>query len=126
MALLPNLLTLLVALIHIYILLLETVLWTHPAYGRRIFRMTAEFAEQTRLLAVNQGVYNGFLALGLLWGIWHPVPTVGAQVKLFFLGCVCVAGWVGAVTVGRRVFWVQSFPAAVAGVAVVLGAGVPW
>ncbi|CAP61913.1 uncharacterized protein PODANS_5_1880 [Podospora anserina S mat+] len=119
MVLLSNLLTLLVSLIHIYIVLLETTLWTHPAYGRKIFRMTEEFAQQTRLLAVNQGVYNGFLALGLLWGIWHPVPMVGQQVKLFFLGCVSFAGGVGALTVGRRVFWVQSVPAMVAGTAVV-------
>ncbi|KAK4171494.1 hypothetical protein QBC36DRAFT_339841 [Triangularia setosa] len=114
-----SLLILVVAVIHIYILILESFLWTHPAYGRKSFRMTAEFAEQTKLLAANQGLYNGFLAAGLLWGLLHPVSQFATQVKLFFLGCVFVAGVFGGLTVNKRIVVVQCVPAALAGLAVV-------
>ncbi|KAK0701160.1 hypothetical protein B0T21DRAFT_300750 [Apiosordaria backusii] len=119
MAIISNTLTLLVAIIHIYILVLESFLWTHPAYGRKSFRMTAEFAAQTKSLAANQGLYNGFLAAGLIWGLLHPVSEFGSQIKLFFLGCVFVAGVFGGLTVNKRIVMVQCVPAALAGLAVV-------
>ncbi|KAL3963550.1 hypothetical protein ACCO45_000554 [Purpureocillium lilacinum] len=83
--------TALMAILHVYILVLEMFLWTTPR-GRRAFRLTPEFAQQTRALAANQGLYNGFLAAGLVWGLTHPVAEFSAQIRLFFLGCVVVAG----------------------------------
>ncbi|KAK0734578.1 hypothetical protein B0T26DRAFT_76102 [Lasiosphaeria miniovina] len=109
--------TALVALIHTYILVLEMFLWTKPR-GRRAFGLTAEFAAQTRTLAANQGLYNGFLAAGLAWGLAHPVPEFAAQIRLFFLGCVVVAGVYGGATANRRILFVQAVPAAVAGASV--------
>ncbi|CAN8095198.1 unnamed protein product [Discula destructiva] len=120
MALLSTLTTSLVAGIHTYIFILETFLWTTPR-GRRTFKLSAERAEMTKAMAVNQGVYNGFLAAGLVWGLLHPVPTVGDQVKLFFLGCVGVAGLVGGATVSGRIVGVQTVPAVAAGLVTVLG-----
>jgi len=108
MTLLANLLTGLVALLHAYFLVLEMFLWTAPA-GRRVFRTTPEFAQASRALAANQGLYNGFLAAGLAWGL--ALGADGLQVKLFFLGCVIVAGLFGAWTVSRRIFFVQALPA---------------
>ncbi|KAK4204653.1 hypothetical protein QBC40DRAFT_272669 [Triangularia verruculosa] len=119
MAIISNLLVLLVAIIHIYIFVLETFLWTHPAYGRKTFRTTAEFANQTKALAANQGLYNGFLAAGLIWGISHPVPEFASQLKLFFLGCVFVAGVFGGLTVSKRIVGVQCVPSALAALAVI-------
>lgn len=95
-----------VALIHLYILVLEMVLWEKPA-GLRAFGLSKEFAAQTRVLAANQGMYNGFLAAGLVWGLW----TARADVQSFFLGCVLVAGIYGAVTANARILWVQAMPA---------------
>ncbi|KAH8586648.1 integral membrane protein, partial [Bisporella sp. PMI_857] len=103
----------LVAAIHSYILVLECFLWTTPR-GRKTFRLTPEFAQQTRTLAANQGLYNGFLAAGLIWGLLHPDAGVGRQIKLFFLGCVATAGVVGAVTAKRAILYVQTVPALVA------------
>ena len=101
-----------VALIHVYILVLEMVLWTTPR-GRAAFGLTPEFAEATRTLAANQGLYNGFLAAGLLWGLVGPSHLrFGFQV--FFLLCVVVAGVYGAATASRRILLVQALPAAVA------------
>jgi putative membrane protein len=108
----------LVALLHVYILVLEMFLWTTPR-GRRAFGLTPEFAEATRTIAANQGLYNGFLAAGLAWGL--VLGSEGTGVKLFFLGCVLVAGLYGAATVGRRILFVQAVPAAIA-IALVLGA----
>jgi putative membrane protein len=102
----------LVALIHAYILVLEMFLWTSPT-GRRAFGTTPEFAEQTRALGMNQGLYNGFLAAGLIWGLVAGGNT-GFAVKVFFLVCVAVAGIVGAVTVSRRILFVQTVPAVTA------------
>ena len=104
--------SLLVALEHLYFLVLEMFLWQSPA-GRRAFRTTPEFAAQSAALAANQGLYNGFLAAGLVWGSLHPAPAVGLQVQLFFLACVAVAGAYGAMTVSRRIFVVQAVPALV-------------
>jgi putative membrane protein len=109
MALLADAATALVALLHLGFLILEMFLWTKPA-GLRIFRNTAEKAEASRVLAANQGLYNGFLAAGLAWG----VMTGSLPFKAFFLGCVIVAGAYGAWTVSRRILWVQAAPAAVA------------
>lgn len=101
----------LVALLHVWILVLEMFLWATPT-GRRAFGLTTEFAEASRVLAANQGLYNGFLAAGLFWGLWLGVEGLG--VKLFFLSCVVVAGVFGAVTASPRIFFVQALPALVA------------
>jgi putative membrane protein len=106
-----NVLVGLVAAIHVYILVLEMFLWTKP-YGRRVFGSTAEFAEASKTLAANQGLYNGFLAAGLIWGLM--LGPAGRAVQLFFLGCVIVAGLYGALTVGRKILFVQALPAAIA------------
>ncbi|MFT4248982.1 MAG: DUF1304 domain-containing protein [Pseudomonas sp.] len=102
-------LIILVSALHLYILVLEMFLWTHPA-GLRTFRNTPEKAKATRVLAANQGLYNGFLAAGLAWG------ALGgrADVAAFFLGCVVVAGLYGGWSVNRRILVVQAAPAALA------------
>lgn len=104
--------SILVALLHLYFLALEMFFWTKPL-GRRVFRTTPEFAEQSAALAANQGLYNGFLAAGLLWGVLHADPFFGRQVQMFFLACVVAAGIMGALTVSRRILYVQSMPALV-------------
>jgi putative membrane protein len=103
--------TVLVALLHLYFLVLEMFLWDKPA-GRRAFGLDAESAAQTKVLAANQGLYNGFLAAGLLWGLW--LGADGRAVRLFFLGCVLVAGVYGGHTASRKILWVQALPAALA------------
>ena len=118
MNLAANLLTALVALLHLWFLVLEMFLWTRPA-GRRAFKLTPEFAQQTRVLAANQGLYNGFLVAGLAWGLW--LGAEGFAIKLFFLGCVIVAGVFGALTVGRKILFIQALPAALAVVLLWLG-----
>ncbi|MEV4123586.1 DUF1304 domain-containing protein [Nocardia sp. NPDC049707] len=106
----------LVALLHIYILVMEMFLWTTPRV-RASFGSTAEFAEQTKVLAANQGLYNGFLAAGLIWGIIASDP-VGFAAMIFFTACVVVAGIYGAATANRRILFVQALPGAIALVAV--------
>ncbi len=106
-----------VALLHIYILVLEMFLWTQPQ-GRRAFGMTQEFAEQTKVLAANQGLYNGFLAAGLLAGLL--LGDQGYVFKIFFLICVMVAGAYGAMTASKKIFFIQTVPAAIALGAVLL------
>jgi putative membrane protein len=98
-----------VALLHLYFLVLEMFLWTRPA-GLKVFRQTPEQAAQSKVLAANQGLYNGFLAAGLLYG----VATGSREFCLFFLACVVVAGAYGAMTVNRRIFFVQALPALLA------------
>jgi putative membrane protein len=100
-----------IACLHAYILVLEMFLWTGPR-ARAAFGTSAEFASQTKALAANQGLYNGFLAAGLVWGAVASDP-VGFQVKVFFLVCVAVAGLYGAATSSRRILYVQTLPAAV-------------
>ena len=100
-----------VALIHVYFLVLEMFLWTRPT-GRRIFGTTPEFAEASKALAANQGLYNGLLAAGLAWGVG--LGADGLAVQTFFLACVIVAGVYGAFTVSRKILLVQALPAAVA------------
>jgi putative membrane protein len=106
-----NLVTGLVAVLHVWFLMLEMFLWTTPL-GRRVFKLTEEKAQATKVLAANQGLYNGFLAAGLAWGLW--LGPEGEAIRLFFLGCVIVAGVFGAATVGRKILYVQALPAAVA------------
>ena len=98
-----------VALLHLYFLVLEMFLWTRPL-GLKVFRQTPEQAAQSKVLAANQGLYNGFLAAGLLYG----VATGSREFCLFFLACVVVAGAYGAMTVNRRIFFVQALPALLA------------
>jgi putative membrane protein len=108
-----NALVALVALLHVYFLILEMFLWTKPM-GLKTFRNTQEKANDSAVLAANQGLYNGFLAVGLLWGLFHPTPAFAFQIKVFFLLCVIVAGAYGAYSVSRRILFVQAAPAAVA------------
>jgi putative membrane protein len=99
----------LVALLHVYFLVLEMFLWDKPK-GMKTFGLTPEKAAITKSLAMNQGLYNGFLAAGLAWGLY-----AGAfDFKVFFLGCVIVAGVFGAMTASRKILWVQALPALVA------------
>ncbi|SEK77036.1 putative membrane protein [Roseateles sp. YR242] len=105
---LANVVTALVALIHVYILVLEMFLWTKPT-GRRAFGLTQEFAEASKVLAANQGLYNGFLAAGLIWGLL--LGAAGTPVKVFFLSCVLVAGLYGAATASRKILFIQALPA---------------
>ena len=108
----------LVALIHLYIVYLEMVAWDTPA-GRKAFGMTPEFSAATRTLAMNQGLYNGFLAAGLIWGLW--LGDSGFAVKVFFLACVIVAGVFGAATAANKILYIQALPAALALAALLLG-----
>src|SRR3954470_18680024 len=106
-----TILTGLVALLHVYFLVLEMFLWTKP-YGRRVFGLTPEKAELTKSLAMNQGLYNGFLAAGLGWGLWAGAD--GHTIKVFFLSCIIIAGVFGAATANRKILWVQAVPGALA------------
>ncbi len=100
-----------IALLHAYFLVLEMFLWTKPA-GRRAFGLTAEFAQQSKTLAANQGLYNGFLAAGLVWGL--SLGVAGFGIKVFFLACVLVAGIFGGLTASRKILWIQALPALIA------------
>lgn len=106
-----NIAVALVALLHLYFLVLEMFFWDKPL-GRRAFGLTPEFAAASKALAANQGLYNGFLVAGLAWGLW--LGAGGASIKVFFLGCVVVAGVFGALTASRKILWVQALPGAVA------------
>jgi len=118
MTVLAAVLVALVALLHAYLVVLEMALWTTPR-GRAAFGLSREFAESTRALAANQGLYNGFLAAGLVWGLVGPADHRFAF-RVFFLACVVVAGLYGAATASRRILLVQGLPGAVALVAVLL------
>jgi putative membrane protein len=111
MTLVANILIALVALLHVYFLVLEMFLWDTP-YGRRTFNLTPDFAAASKVLAANQGLYNGFLAAGLLWGL--SLGIAGVAIKTFFLVCVVVAGVYGGYSVNRRIFFVQAIPAIIA------------
>lgn len=115
---LATLLIFLVAAIHIWILVLEMFLWDSKT-GRKAFNLSADFARQTRVLAANQGLYNGFLAAGLLWGLW--LGENGMPFKLFFLICVLVAGVFGAATASRKILYIQALPALAALIALLMG-----
>ena len=103
----------LVALEHIYFLILEMFLWTKPI-GLSTFGNTLEVAQLSEVLAMQQGLYNGFLAAGLIWGMFHPDRKIGFQVIVFFLLCVIVAGVFGGLTAGTRIIFVQALPAVIA------------
>ncbi len=111
MTTIANVLVALIALLHIYILVLEMFLWDKPA-GLRAFGQTREAAAASKVLAANQGLYNGFLAAGLFWGL--SLGAAGTGIKVFFLCCVLVAGLYGAATASRRILFVQAVPAAIA------------
>ncbi len=117
MAVVATVLVLLVALLHFWFMLLEMVFWTKPL-GRKAFGLTVERAEDTKSLAANQGLYNGFLVAGLLWGALAAngpaTAPSGFAIELFFLVCVIVAGVFGAITVSRKILFVQALPAAIA------------
>lgn len=110
MAIVSVVLVAFVALQHAGFLVLEMFLWSGPV-GQKFFGMSAERARVTSVLAGNQGLYNGFLSAGLLWGLLHSQPDFAWQIKIFFLSCVAVAGLYGAATVNKRIFFVQSVPA---------------
>lgn len=110
MSIAANILIALIALLHCWFLILEMFLWTRPS-GRRAFGLSKEFAEQSKALAANQGLYNGFLAAGLAWGLW--LGRDGLEIKVFFLGCVLVAGVFGGLTAARKILWFQALPAAI-------------
>ncbi|CEI60490.1 hypothetical protein FVEN_g6619 [Fusarium venenatum] len=110
-----------VGALHSYIMLLETVFWTSPR-GRKTFKLTAEFAEQTKTMAANQGLYNGFLSAGLIWSLVHPNPVFAKQLQIFFNGCVVAAGVFGSVTTANtKILFVQAAPAALALGLILLG-----
>ncbi|MCG6937101.1 MAG: DUF1304 domain-containing protein [Gammaproteobacteria bacterium] len=100
----------LVIVLHILFLVLETFLW-NTAFGRKTFGLSEEYAKQSAVLAANQGLYNGFLAAGLIWGL---LSTDGFEVLLFFLGCIIIAGIFGGITAKAPILWIQALPAAVA------------
>ena len=118
MPFLANTVLILVALLHLYFLVLEMFLWDKPA-GLKAFGQTPESAAATKVLAANQGLYNGFLAAGLLWGLW--LGAGGFGVKVFVLLCVLVAGLYGAATASRKILFVQALPAAIGLVLLFLG-----
>ena len=102
-----------VAALHVFFLVLEMFLWTTP-FGQRTFRTTPEFAESSKTLAANQGLYNGFLAAGLIWGLIAYGVQAGRPILTFFLVCIVIAGVYGAATVSRRILVIQAVPALVA------------
>jgi putative membrane protein len=99
-----------VAIQHFFFMYLEMYLWTQPT-GLRIFRNTFEKAQDSKVLAANQGLYNGFLGAGLLWGLFQGNEAFAYQIKMFFLVCVIIAGFYGAYSVSRRIFFIQALPA---------------
>jgi putative membrane protein len=115
MNLVANLLVVLVAILHLGFLVLEMFLWDHP-YGRKTFRMTPEYSKASASLAANQGLYNGFLAAGLIWGL----VTANIPIQLFFLICVIVAGIYGGFTAKRSILYMQALPGILALAAVLL------
>ncbi len=115
MTLAANIAVTLIALLHIWILVLEMFLWDKPA-GLKAFGKPLEFARATKVLAANQGLYNGFLAAGLLWGL----ATGKVDVQIFFLACVLVAGIYGAATASRKILFIQAVPATIGLALVVL------
>src|SRR4051812_25250089 len=111
MSTIANVVVGLVALLHFYFLVLEMFLWDKPA-GLKAFGQTLEKAQESKVLAANQGLYNGFLAAGLVWGLM--LGPAGLGVKTFFLACVIIAGVYGAATASRKILFVQALPAAIA------------
>ena len=106
MTIVANILTAVIAILHLWFLILEMFLWNHP-FGRKTFKMTPEYSQASASLAANQGLYNGFLAAGLIWGLISNVFSV----KLFFLICVLIAGIFGGITAKRTILYIQALPA---------------
>lgn len=106
-----SLLIALIALLHVYILILEMFLWDKPR-GLKAFGLKPEQAATTKVMAANQGLYNGFLAAGLFWGLW--LGNAGEPIKFFFLSCILIAGIYGAMTANRKILFIQAVPAAIA------------
>ncbi len=117
MSALANIAVAVVAALHLLFLVLESFMWRKPL-GRRIFGLSQEVADSSAALAVNQGLYNGFLAAGLVWGLI--AGSGGYAIKLFFLSCVIIAGIVGAVTAKRSILWIQALPGVIAMTLVIL------
>ncbi len=115
---LATILIALVAALHVYFMYLEMIAWDTPA-GRKVFGTTPEFSAASKALAMNQGIYNGFLVAGLVWGLW--LGAEGFEIKVFFLGCVIVAGLFGAATVAQKILYVQAVPAILALAALIIG-----
>lgn len=115
MTILANALVVIVALLHLGFLALEMFFWDHP-FGRKRFRMTPEYSKASASLAANQGLYNGFLAAGLLWGL----IAGGTSIKIFFLSCVVIAGIYGGLTTRRTILYIQALPGLLALIAVFL------
>ena len=109
----------LIALLHFYILVLEMFLWTTPR-GLKAFGQTLESAKASKALAANQGLYNGFLAVGLVWGLLHPDRQFAWELQMFFLACVAIAGIYGAITAKRSILFVQTVPAVIAMIVVTM------
>ena len=108
-----NILVGLIAILHIYFLVLEMFFWTKPK-GLKVFGQTLEQAKSSAVLAANQGLYNGFLSFGLLWGLVQSNLEFAFQIKIFFLSCVAIAGIYGGYSVGKRLFFIQACPALIA------------
>jgi len=108
-----DLIILVIAIFHFYFLILEMFLWTKPK-GLKVFAQSLEEAKSSAKLAANQGLYNGFLASGLIWGLIHPNEAFKFQIKLFFLVCIVIAGIYGAKSVNRKIFFIQALPAIIA------------
>jgi putative membrane protein len=101
-----------IAILHLWFCILEMFLWTKP-FSLKIFRINQEFAHQSASLAANQGIYNGFLSAGLLWGLLSGNPEHAFHLKVFFLSCIVIAGTYAGLSVNRRILFVQALPAAV-------------
>lgn len=119
MDLLISILVLFVALEHLGFLYLEMFMWTKQS-GRKIFGNTKEEAEITKVLAANQGLYNGFISAGLTWGVFHPTPELSNQIVLFFLLCVVIAGIYGSITAKRSILYIQALPAFITTILVIV------
>jgi putative membrane protein len=115
---LASILIALVALLHVYFMYLEMFAWDTPT-GHKTFNLKPDFAAASKALAANQGLYNGFLAAGLLWGLY--LGEAGFQVKVFFLGCIIIAGVFGAATASRKILYIQAAPAALALICLLTG-----
>ena len=120
MTIIITLLISIIILLHVYFLVLEMFLWDTP-YGRKAFGLSKEFATQSKVLAANQGLYNGFLAAGLVWGLL--AGDNGLVIKVFFLACITIAGIFGGLTANKKILFVQALPAAIALTLVLFHAG---
>ncbi len=113
MQLTSSILVSLIAILHIYIMIIEMYFWDKPR-GLKAFGLKPDFATSTTVLGANQGLYNGFLAAGLIWGLIHQQAVFGLQIQLFFLSCIFVAGIYGAATFARKIIFIQSVPSLIA------------